>query len=164
MSVESGRLGIDSPVLGMVQFSASSERSLGGVSIPLDDAAASSRELGSISLCGSGGDKSGREFVNRNSSNRHTAFTTSSSTMTRHRTFSPFRFAAISHNSSVYCIIWRTRARRLYVGDFWVQNLVYLLCGVCGCRRVPGICATAFARRESWYNESNWTPLCTAVR
>jgi hypothetical protein len=39
---------------------------------------------------------------------------------------------------------------RLYVGDFCVQNFVYLLCGVGGERGAPGIRATAFARRESW--------------
>lgn len=124
MSELSGRLGIDSPVLGIVQFSASTERSLGGVSMPSADAEESSRELGSISLCGRGGDNRGLEFVNRSRSNRQTALTTSSSTTTRHRIFSPFLFAAISHSSSVYWIIWRTVAMRLYVGDFSVQNLV----------------------------------------
>lgn len=124
MSDESGKLGIDSPVLGIVQFSASTELSLGGVSIPSFDAEFS-RELGSTSRCGKGGDRSGLELVNRKSSNRQTAFTTSSSTTTRHRTFSPFRFAAISHSNSVYCIICNVRAMRLYVGDFCVQNLVY---------------------------------------
>ena len=125
MSEESGRLGIDRPVLGMVQFSASTDRSLGGVSIPSADADDSSSELGSISRCGSGGERSGLEFVKRSSSSRHTAFTTSSNTTTRHRTLSPFLLAAISHSSSVYWIIWSTSAIRLYVGEFWVQNLVY---------------------------------------
>ena len=105
MSEESGRLGMDKPVLGIAQFSASTERSLGGVSMPSADADDSSNELGSISRCGSGGDNSGRELVNRSSNNLHTALTTSNNTTTRHRTFSPFLFAAISHSSSVYCII-----------------------------------------------------------
>ena len=124
MSWESGRLGIDKPVLGIVQFSASTDRSLGGVSMPSADASLSSNVLGSTSLCGSGGDSSGREFVNRNSNNLHTALIISSNTITRHRIFSPFLFAAISHNSSVYWIICRTSASLLYVGDRWVQNLV----------------------------------------
>ena len=102
MSDESGKLGIDSPVLGIVQFSASTERSLGGVSIPSADAEESSNELGSTSLCGRGGDSSGLEFVNRNRSNRQTALIISRSTITRHRIFSPFLFAAISQSSSVY--------------------------------------------------------------
>ena len=32
-----------------------------------------------------------------------------------------------------------------------------------GCRRVPGICAMAFERSESWYRESTWTLLCTVA-
>lgn len=125
MSDESGRLGMESPVLGIVQFSASTARSLGGVSIPSAAADCSSNEPGSTSRWGNGGDSNGREFVSRSSRSRHTALTISNSTTTRHRTLSPLRFAAISHSNSVYWIIWSTIAMRLYVGDFSVQNLVY---------------------------------------
>ena len=40
--------------------------------------------------------------------NRHTALTTSNTTTTRHRTFSPARFASISSSNCVYCIVLKS--------------------------------------------------------
>ena len=117
MSEDCGRLGSDSPVLGIVHCS-SSEGSLGAGSIPSKDDPDSSNVLGSTSRSGNGGDNSGLEFVRRNKRSLHTALIASSEMTTLHLTFSPFLLAAISHKSSVYLIIVRKSANRLYIDDF----------------------------------------------
>jgi len=71
------------------------------------------------SRSGNGGLSSGLEFVNRMSMSLHIALTASSTTTIRHLAFSPFRFAIISSNSSVYCMTCSVTAVRLYVPLFW---------------------------------------------
>lgn len=85
---------------------------------------------GSISRSGNGGVNNGRPLVNFNRQSLQSALIASRIMTTFHRIFSPRRRAVISHSSSVYWIMVMMRARRLYMGDFCVQNLVYLLCGV----------------------------------
>jgi hypothetical protein len=79
---------------------------------------------------------------------RHMAFSASINTITRHRIFSPRLFAAISHNSSVYCAHCNTSATRLYTFDFPAQYFVYRLCGF-GMRGIPGSFETARASKVS---------------
>ena len=82
---------------------------------------------GSISRSGNGGVSNGRPLVNFNKQSLQSALIPSRIMTTFHRIFSPRRRAAISHSSSVYWIMVMMRARRLYMGDFCVQNLVYRL-------------------------------------
>ena len=127
ISLVSGRLGRLSPVRGIVHPKELSKLSLsGGVAIPSHWllSFSSSSVRGSTSRSGREGLTSGREFVSRMRRSRQNAFTTSRTTTTRQRIFSPFRLAAISHKSSVYWIICSSNATRLYRGDFAVQNLV----------------------------------------
>ncbi len=126
MSDGSGRLGKESPVLGIVHFASSdlSLERLSNSSAEDEEEGESPKELGSTSLSGSGGDNNGLEFVRRSSTSLQKALMISSSTTTRQRTFSPLLFAVISHNSCVYCTICSKLAIRLYVGDFCVQKPV----------------------------------------
>lgn len=54
----------------------------------------------------------GREPDTRPMHNRHRALTTSSTTTTRQRIFSPARLASISSSSCVYCIVLNRAAQR----------------------------------------------------
>lgn len=105
---------------------------------------------GSISLSGRGGVSNGLPFVSFSRQSLHNALTASNTMTTFHRIFSPRRRAAISHSSSVYWIMVIMSARRLYIGDFCVQNFVYRLWGV-GFAPGPTLGGEmAWPRRESW--------------
>ena len=54
----------------------------------------------------------GREPDARPMHNLHTALTTSSATMSRHRAFSPARLASISSSNCVYCIVLKSAVHR----------------------------------------------------
>lgn len=102
MSAEDGSVGSDRPVRGIVHC-VSSDFSEGGDSSPLWALSFSSNVLGST-RSGSGGLRSGLEFVKRSRSNLQMALMHSRSTTTRQRIFSPRLFAAISDSNSVYCM------------------------------------------------------------
>lgn len=115
MSDDDGSVGRVKPVRGMAHC-VSSDGSDGGDSRP--SPWWSSNAPGSTSRSGSGGESRGREFVRRRRSSLHMALILSSKTTALQRAFSPLLLAAISHNSSVYCIICSVRASLLYAGDF----------------------------------------------
>ena len=172
MSEESGNEGRERPVRGMVQeisdeaeevvedASPGNGRSSSSNTDRVGSFTFSSSFDGSTSRSGNGGLSSGLEFVNRSRSNRHNALIISSPTTTRHRALSLLRLATISHSNCVCCIICKISANRLYVGDFCVQNRVYLLCGD-GCGLGPGNRASALISSESWYIDNSCTDECT---
>jgi len=87
-----------------------------------------SKVLGSISLSGSGGDRTLLDPVILNNKSRQIAFKHSINVTTFHLVLSPFVLAVISHNNSVYCITRSVVAILWYRLDLLVQYCVYLLC------------------------------------
>ena len=103
MSADVGKGGSVKDVRGIVHCSLpASEKELrsdGGLCIISSSCGFSS----TTSRSGSGGLKSGREFVNRIKISLQAALIASNNTTTLHLVFSPLLFAIISNSNSVYC-------------------------------------------------------------